>query len=66
MPGNDTGSGSAGTGIDGHPGMACVVTVDLAVDETVTPVIAGRFDTARETLPVDCVVDLDPPVPRSS
>ena len=65
-PGNDTRSGPDGGWIDGHPGMACVMTVDLDVDDIVTPVMAGRFDTAREMLPVDCVVDLDPPVPRPS
>lgn len=65
-PGNEARSGAAGTWVEGHPGMACVVTVELDVDETVTPVMAGRFDTEHAILPVDCVVDLDPPVPRAS
>lgn len=62
----EPGAAGAGTWIEGHPGMACVVTVDLDVEEVVTPVMAGWLDMAREMLPVDCVVDLDPPVPRSS
>ena len=64
--GNDERSGSAGTSIEGHPGMGCVMTVDLDLDETVIPVMAGRSDTERAILLVDYVVDLDPPVPRSS
>lgn len=66
VPANDTRSGPAGASIEGHPGMACVVTVDLDVDESVTPVVTGWFDTPRATRPVDCIADLDPPVPRSS
>jgi hypothetical protein len=46
--------------------MACVVTVDLDVAEAVTPAMADWFDIPRSTLPVDRVVDLDPPVPRHS
>jgi hypothetical protein len=65
-PSDDGRSESTGTSTEGHPGMACVVTVDLDVAEAVTPVMAGWFDLPRPTLPVDRVVDLDPPVPRHS
>jgi hypothetical protein len=62
----DERSGSTGTWTESHPGMACVVTVDLDVAEAVTPAMADWFDIPRSTLPVDRVVDLDPPVPRHS
>jgi hypothetical protein len=65
-PLNHESSESTGILTESHPGMACVVTIDLDVAEAVTPAMAGRFDIPRPTLPVDCVVDLDPPVPRHS
>lgn len=64
--GNVTRSESAGPGTQGHPGMACVVVVDLDVAELVTPLVADWFDSPRATPPGECVGDLDPPVPRFS
>jgi len=64
--GHDTGPGSAGTGDQGHPGMACVVTVDLDVAEAVTPVVTARFDGQRADPLAECVGEVDPPVPRHS
>ena len=64
--GTDSRSGPADALVDGHPGMACVVTVDLEVEEMVAPVMGVWFETPHASRPVDCVVELDPPVPRSS
>lgn len=63
---DDSGSGSIGRATEGHPGMACVVMVDLDVAESAIPLVSTRFDDARATAPGECIGDLDPPVPRSS
>lgn len=64
--GYDTQAGSAGTGGQGHPGMACVVTVELDLAAVATPVVTARFEGSRLAPLPECVGDVDPPVPRFS
>lgn len=62
----DTSSGPVVPGSQGHPGMACVVVVDLVVHDSVLPGPTGRVDPPRPAPPGECIGDLDPPVPRFS
>lgn len=63
---SDTRPGSADPATQGHPGMACVATIELHVPESGAPVTAGWFHTPWTASPADCISDLDPPVPRIS
>jgi hypothetical protein len=50
----------------GHPGMACVTSVQLRVPALVVPAGAS-IESARPMMtPPDCVTEPEPPVPRFS
>lgn len=49
-----------------HPGMACVVAVDLRFPDPVVRSSTGTVAHEAVSSPADCPPELDPPVPRSS
>lgn len=49
-----------------HPGMACVVSVDLNFPEASSVSISDSFEIPLMGMSVGCPADVDPPVPRFS
>lgn len=49
-----------------HPGMACVVSVNLAFPEVSSAVISDSSEITLLGLSPGCPADVDPPVPRFS
>lgn len=58
-------SGSASTA-ESHPGMACVVSVDLHFPEATAVSISDSSAVPLLGLSAGCPADVDPPVPRFS
>lgn len=65
-PAGDHGDHSGGTSTGGHPGMACVVSVDLHVPEASPVSISDSSEIPPIVMSAGCPDDVDPPVPRSS
>ncbi len=67
MPPEDHGDHSGIASTPGsHPGMACVVSVDLHFPEASSAVISGSSEITLLGLRAGCPADVDPPVPRFS
>lgn len=49
-----------------HPGMACVVSVDLHAPETSSVTISDSYHVPLTGMNTRCPADVDPPVPRFS
>lgn len=49
-----------------HPGMACVVSVDMHFPETSAVSISDSFETPLQAMSAGCSAEVDPPVPRFS
>lgn len=49
-----------------HPGMACVVSVDLHFPEASSVSISDLHDFPQTPMNTGCPADVDPPVPRFS
>jgi hypothetical protein len=54
------------TSTQGHPGMACVTSVQLHVPALVVPAGASLASARSATTPPDFVTEPEPPVPRFS
>ena len=67
MPPGDHGdhSGSTSTPVS-HPGMACVLSVDLPFPEVSSVSISDSSEIPLMGLSAGCPADVDPPVPRFS
>jgi hypothetical protein len=50
----------------GHPGMACVTSVQLRVPALVVPADVSQTSSRSTMTPPDCVTEPEPPVPRFS
>lgn len=50
----------------GHPGMACVVSVDLHFPEASPAAVSDSFEVPLVGMRTGCPADVDPPVPRFS
>jgi hypothetical protein len=61
LPGGLDGSSPAS-----HPGMACVVSVDLRFPAASATGHSNPHVTAGSVVPTGCAADVDPPVPRLS
>ncbi|MAT06689.1 MAG: hypothetical protein CL424_16760 [Acidimicrobiaceae bacterium] len=66
-PSGDNGdhSGSAST-TGNHPGMACVVSVDLRAPDASFASISDSYEVPLMGMTAGCPADVDPPVPRFS
>jgi hypothetical protein len=49
-----------------HPGMACVVSVDLRAPETSSVTFSDSYEVPLMGMSTGCPADVDPPVPRFS
>jgi hypothetical protein len=49
-----------------HPGMACVVLVDLRIPDRLVLMASTALPGGPIPAPIDCAADLDPPIPRIS
>lgn len=65
VPGAPSGALQA-DGHGGHPGMACVVAIDLRVPGAAPITSTGSIDVRPDGACVDRLVDVEPPVPRFS
>lgn len=65
-PVGDASGRSPVAAVQGHPGMACVVAVDLQVADTSVVTMTQPFDSPVPAALADGIADLDPPVPRRS
>lgn len=67
MPPVDHGDHSGSSSTPGnHPGMACVVSVDLHFPEATAVAISDSSEITLLGLSAGCPADVDPPVPRFS
>ena len=65
-PAGDHGDHPASTSMTGHPGMACVVSVDLDVPEASVATVCDSYEASAAPMWADWPADVDPPVPRFS
>lgn len=66
-PLEDHGDHPASTSMAGnHPGMACVVSVDLHFPEPSAMSVSDSHETQPAAMSTGCPADVDPPVPRLS
>lgn len=66
IPAGDHGDHPVNTSMTGHPGMACVVSVDLHVPEASVATVCDSYEAAAVAMWADWPADVDPPVPRFS
>ncbi len=64
--GNDGGHRSTTSANQIHPGMACVVSLDLRFPEPTPTSVTDAVDNPVTPERSDCVADVEPPVPRIS
>lgn len=64
--GNDGDHRSTTSSDQNHPGMACVVSLDLRVPEPTPTSVTDAVDNSVILERSDCVADVEPPVPRIS
>jgi zinc transporter ZupT len=66
-PPGDHGGHSGSTHMaSSHPGMACVVSVDLHFPEASSALLSDRHEIPLLAMSSGCPADVDPPVPRFS
>ena len=49
-----------------HPGMACVVSVDLHLPDWSSAMVSDPYEAPLLAMSTGCPADVDPPVPRFS
>lgn len=64
--GNNGTDRSTASQLQSHPGMACVVSVDLRLLEPTLTSVSDIVDVPAAAKRSNCVADLEPPVPRIS
>lgn len=62
LPDSSSGSSMA----EGHPGMACVVPVELRFADPSAATLSDLYEVAAAGISPDCAADVDPPIPKFS